>query len=322
MNVLVLGGTRFIGRHIVEILTAGGHQVTVFTRGKSPDELPPSVERLHGDRDRGREGLAALADRLWDACVDVSGYTPTQVRPAAELLADRVDRYVFVSSVSVYEESSEVPVRETSPLLPEAAEDVTEITGETYGALKVTCERIVRETFGDGSTILRPQIVAGPFDPTGRHTYWVQRAMQGGEMLAPGNGSDSVQVVDVRDVARFTRLTIENSTAGIFNMSGPRLTWSEFMEALGATEAVWVPASYIDEAGLTFVEMPLYRPNGSQHSSLMHVSHNRASAAGFTVTDVQTTIADVRGWLRNHPVPPALPPERERELIARTRSGS
>ena len=215
----------------------------------------------------------------------------------------------------------DVPVVETHPLLPEAAEDVTDITGETYGRLKVTCERIVHDLYGDRCTILRPQIVAGPFDPTGRHTYWVQRAMEGGEMLAPGDGGDYLQLVDVRDVARFTqRLSIERHTSGIFNMAGPRLTWAAFMNALGVARPVWVPSTLIDQAGLTFVELPLYRSSGSTNASLMHVSHERASAAGFTLTDVLVTINDVREWLRTHPVAPALPPETERELIAKARS--
>jgi len=320
MDILILGGTRFVGRHIVEALLDGGHRVSVLTRGKSPDELPASVERLQGDRDQGAAGLAALGSREWDACVDVSAYTPKQVRPSAELLRARVGRYVFISTVSVYVDSSDVPVVETHPLLPEAAEDVTDITGETYGPLKVTCERIVRDLYGDRTIILRPQIVAGPFDPTGRHTYWVQRAMQGGEMLAPGDGGDFVQVVDARDVARFTERAIERHSSGIFNMSGHRLTWAAFMKALGATDPAWVPSTLIDEAGLTFVELPLYRPNGSTNSSLMHVSHERASAADFTLTDTLVTIGDVRDWLRTHPVAPALAPELERELIAKARS--
>jgi len=319
MDILILGGTRFVGRHIVDALIEGGHRVSVLTRGTSPDELPASVERLKGDRNEGVGGLSALHGRTWDACVDVSGYTPKQVRPSAESLHDRIGRYLFISTVSVYVDSSDAPVLETHPLLPEAAEDVTDITGETYGPLKVTCERIVRSVYGDRSTILRPQIVAGPFDPTGRHTYWVQRATSGGEMLAPGDGSDFVQVVDARDIARFTQRTLERHTHGIFNMAGHRLTWAAFMQALGVVDPVWVSSSLIDEAGLTFMQLPLYRPNGATFSSLMHVSHERATAAGLTLTDTQDTIRDVRDWLRTHPVTPALPPERERELIAKVR---
>jgi 2'-hydroxyisoflavone reductase len=320
MRVLVLGGTRFIGRHLVETLMAGGHRVASFARGVTPDELPSEVERIRGDRNAGARGLEALSDGAWDVCIDVSGYTPMQVRASAQMLKGRVHRYVFISSVSVYEDSGDVPVRETHALLPAAAEDVTEITGETYGPLKVTCEHIVQEIFGERGSVLRPQIVAGPWDPTGRHTYWVQRATEGGEMLAPGDGSDHVQVVDVRDIARFTARMIDADIGGTFNMAGPRLTWAAFIEALGAERPVWVPRSILEAGGLTFVELPMYRPDGAERSSLMHVSVERAQAAGFTVTDARVTITDVRAWLATHPVPPALPPERERELIARAKS--
>jgi 2'-hydroxyisoflavone reductase len=319
MNILVLGGTRFIGRHIVEELLASGHDVSVFTRGKSPDDLPGDVERLHGDRDDGIGGLAGLGRGKWTACVDVSGYTPHQVRPSAEVLRDRVDRYLFISTVSVYEDSNDVPVLETHPLMKPAAEDVTDVTADTYGPLKVTCERIVEEHYGDRSTILRPQIVAGPHDPTGRHTYWVQRAGQPGEMLAPGDGSDHVQVVDARDVARFTRHAIEAGISGVFNMAGPRITWAEFVRMLGARDIAWVPARVVDAAGLTFAELPLYRPEGSERSSLMDVSHDRADAAGLTLTPPEATVRDTREWLRGNPVPPHLSPEREREVIQLSR---
>ena len=319
MNILVLGGTRFVGRHIVEALCSGGHDVTVFTRGQSPDELPAQVARLHGDRSAGGAGLAALDGRRWDACIDVSGYTPLQVRASAERLRDAVGRYVFISTVSAYASLAEPPIDESHALHAEADESVTQVTGDTYGPLKVTCERILRDTYGDRATMLRPQIVAGPFDPTGRHTYWVQRAMRGGEVLVPGDGSDHVQVIDARDLARFAVTTVERHSPGIFNLAGPRVTWSTFVEALGISSPVWVPAEMISSAGLTFADLPLYVPDGSASAGAMHVSHAAATSAGLTHTEVAVTIADTRAWLRAHPMTPVLTADREADIIAMSR---
>ncbi|MFL5801300.1 MAG: NAD-dependent epimerase/dehydratase family protein [Roseiflexaceae bacterium] len=315
MNILILGGTQFVGRHIVETLLAAGHSVSILTCGKSPDELPAQVERLRGDRDDGALGLEALAGRSWDVCVDVSGYTPGQVRPSAERLHASVKRYVFVSAVSVYGDPDDRPVRETHPRIPPADENVTEVNGETYGALKVTCENIVQQIYPDRYTLLRPQVVVGPYDPSGRYPYRVQRATQGVEMLAPGDGSDHMQVIDARDLARFTRTVIENDLGGIFNLAGPRLTWAEFMRVLGAENIVWVAAEIIKSAGLTFLELPLFREEHGARSSLMDVSNERARAAGLTLTDPEVTARDMRAWLPGRELPPALSPEREAVLI-------
>ena len=315
MRVLILGGTQFVGRHIVEALLAAGHRVSILTRGKSPDELPPEVERLRGDRNDGARGLEALAGRSWDVCIDVSGYTPRQVRPSAEKLSASVKHYVFVSAVSVYGDPDDRPVRETHPRMPPAGENVTEVNGETYGALKVACENIIQEVYPDRCTLLRPQVVVGPHDPSGRYSYWVQRAGQGGEMLAPGDGSDHVQVIDARDVAQFTRSVIEKNLSGVFNLAGPRLTWAEFMNLLGAERIVWVPAEIIKSAGLTFLELPLFRPERGARSSLMDVSNERARTAGLTLTAPEVTARDTRAWVQGRNLTAALSPEREAELI-------
>jgi len=292
----------------------------VFTRGSSPDALPASVERLRGDRNEGPAGLATLAGRSWDACVDVSGYTPRQVRASAELLAGATGQYVFVSTVSVYDAATSGPVLESAPLLPAASEDVTDVTGATYGPLKVTCERIVGDVFGTRSVALRPQIVAGPFDPTGRYTYWVQRTMQPGELLAPGDGTDSVQVVDARDIGHFTSRVIERRLSGAFNLAGPRFTWRTFLAMLGATSPVWVEAAAIDAFGLTFADLPLFVPAGAPHASIMDVSASLAVEQGFTMTEAHVTVADTRAWLRFSPVSPVLTPARERDAMAFARS--
>lgn len=319
MRVLVLGGTQFVGRHIVEALVKAGYAVSIVTRGQSPDDLPAAVERLRGDRDLGRAGLAALAGRTWDACVDVSGYTPTQVRASAELLRAVVGRYAYISAAMVYGDTANRPVRESHARVLAAEEHVTDIEGETYGPLKVACEDIVQEFYGDRCTLLRPQVIVGPHDPSGRFTYWLNRAALAGEMLAPGDGSDHLQFIDARDVARFVGAVVEHDLAGCFNVAGRRLTWREFIHALGATRVVWVPAPILQSAGLTFMDLPLYRPERGTYSGLMEVSNERARAAGLRLTDLAMTIANTRAWLEGQPVTLALSPERERELIARAR---
>ena len=319
MRVLVLGGTQFVGRHIVEALVAAGHAVSIFTRGFTPDVLPSTVERLRGDRDRGDAGLAALQGRSWDACVDVSGYTPRQVRASAECLRAAIGRYVYISAVMVYGDATVRPVLETHARVPAAGEHVTEVNGETYGALKVACEDILEELYGDRCTLLRPQVTVGPHDPSGRFTDWLSRAAQAGEMLAPGDGSDHLQFIDVRDVARFVGDVVERDLAGCFNLAGGRLTWREFIRALGATNPVWVPAPVLQSAGVSFMELPLYRPEHGTFSGLMDVSNERACSAGLRLTDLATTIADTRAWLAGQETSLALSPERERELIARAR---
>ena len=316
MNILILGGTQFIGRHIVEGLLTGGHAVSVLNRGLSPDELPAQVERLRGDRDAGAAGLTALTGRHWDACVDVSGYTPRQVRPSAELLQAHIGRYVFVSAVSVYGDPQARPVEESHERQPPAGEDVSEITGETYGALKVACENIIGQIYGDRCTLLRPQIVVGPHDKSGRFAYWIHRALQGGEMLAPGDGSDHVQVIDVRDLARFARQVIEKDPAGAFNLAGPRLTWTEFMKVLGTRDPVWVPAEIIAAAGVTEFELPLFRREHGSRSGLMEVSNRKALAAGLTLTDPAITVKTMQDWLQGKTPPDKLTPLMEAELIA------
>jgi 2'-hydroxyisoflavone reductase len=230
---------------------------------------------------------------------------------------------VFVSAVSVYGDPTRRPVCETHPRLPPAGEDVTEVNAETYGALKVTCENLVQEIYADRCTLLRPQIVVGPYDPRGRYSYWVQRAWRGGEMLAPGDGSDHVQVIDVRDLARFGRLVVEHALSGTFNLAGPRLTWAEFMQVLGAKNLVWVAASIIRAAGVTEFELPLFRTEQGTRSGLMEVSNERARAAGLTLTDPAATARDMRAWIRGRnllpALSPALSPAREAELISLAR---
>ena len=320
MNILVLGGTRFVGRHIVETLMEAGHAVSILTRGKTAAELPKRVERLAGDRNEGVKGLAALAGRKWDACVDVSGYTPRQVRASAEFLCERVERYVFVSTASVYGDTQEHPVREDQARLAPISETVTEVDGETYGPLKVACEDLLQEIYGEGCALLRPQIVAGPHDPTGRYPYWVRRAGQGGEMLAPGDGTDHLQVIDARDLAWFVVSVIERGLSGAYNLAGPRMTWALFMRLLGARNVTWVLKEILQAAGMAEFELPLYRPDGGKYSALMNMDNARARASGLTLTASEETLEGVRKAIAGWDEAPLFSAERERELIAKTRA--
>ncbi len=320
MNVLLLGGTRFLGRHIVTALLARGHRVTILTRGATPDPLPPDVERLRGDRDGGIDGLAALAGRTFDACVDTCGYMPRHVRASSAVLDGAVGRYLFVSAVAVYGDPTERPVTEAHPRLAPHRDDLArleDIDDSTYGPLKVACEDIVTAAFDERATIVRPQIVTGPHDDSDRHAYWIRRAALPGPMLGPGDGDDHVQALDVRDLAGFVMLALERGLAGPFDLAGPRVTWREFLATLGAHELRWVPAPLLAAEGLTYNELPLYRPEHGPRAGLMDVSAARALDAGLVLTPLATTLADLRASLGNREIPLALDPAREAALLAR-----
>jgi 2'-hydroxyisoflavone reductase len=206
--------------------------------------------------------------------------------------------------------------------VPPANEDVTEIDNVTYGTLKVACENIVQQTYADRCAVLRPQIVVGPYDPSGRYTYWLKRSTMGGEMLAPGDGNDHVQFIDARDLGRFAATVIENDLSGPFNLAGHRQTWGEFIRLLGARDVIWIPAETIRSAGVTEFELPLFRSERGPHSGLMDVSNEKARTAGLSLTDSEVTLRDSRAWMEGREHTLALSPEREAELIGmfRTRS--
>jgi 2'-hydroxyisoflavone reductase len=320
MRVLILGGTQFIGRHIAEQLLISKHAVTLFTRGQKP--LPATwtdqVEALHGDRDLGQAGLKALAgERTWDACVDVSGYTPKQVRASAALLKHRVAKYVYISTASVYAPGAELPIREDAALLPIIDESVTEITEETYGRLKATCESIVTAIYGAARvSILRPQIVVGPYDHTARYAYWLLRAAKGGPMVGPGDGADPVQVVDVRDLARFTVHVLKHALEGTFNIAGQKMRWDAFLTTLGApsSSVTWVSAEALDRAGVTFNVLPLYRSRNALAAHAMNMCADKALAAGFKQTAASETLSAVRDWLST--LPQAIPSDLAKEHLS------
>ena len=223
MRLLVLGGTRFLGRGVVEAALAAGDEVTTFTRGRS-GEPPPAVEAIHGDRNQP-DGLAPLRGRQWDAVVDTSGFVPAVVGRGARQLADSAGHYVFVSSINVYPDWPAEPIRSDTPVHecpPDAGRDDGEFDRDSdYGRFKAGCERAVDEHFAGRSTHLRAGLIVGPYDDTGRLPYWVGRVARGGEVLAPGGPDREIRVVDARDLGAWSVECGRVGTTGAFTATGP-----------------------------------------------------------------------------------------------------
>jgi 2'-hydroxyisoflavone reductase len=314
MRILLLGGTSFVGRAIVDDLLAGGHELSLFSRGKTGTDLFPALDRRTGDRDTG--DYASLEVGTWDAVVDVSGYVPRHVGEAADALARRAGRYLFISTGSVYDRTKAPSgmTEDAARLAPERGTE--EITNETYGPLKVACEDDVLARYGRDATIVRPGIVAGPYDPTDRFTYWVRRAAAGGAVAVPGRLEQPVQVVDSRDLARLVTRLLEDDQPGTYNAVGPRepVTLGELAQDCAAAagtsvELVQVPT----EAGF-----PLVLPDQSW-DVMFRRSRAAADAAGMPATPLQQTAADVLAWDRGRGAPPlgvGMSSEREAELLA------
>jgi 2'-hydroxyisoflavone reductase len=327
LDILVLGGTGFIGPHMVREALRRGHRVTLFNRGRTNNALFPDVETIKGDRNGGLEGLRA---RRWDAVIDNSGYVPRHVRDSARLLAGSTGYYLFISSVSVYADFSR-PIDESSPVQTLADESIEEVTGSTYGPLKALCERWGRDAFGaDRYAVLRPTYICGPGDHTDRFTYWPVRTLRGGEMLWPGRPSAPLQIIDVRDLASFTVDSVEQRLAGTYNMVTPEGEYTmggllaDSQAVSGATvEPVWVSEAFIREqnAGANGA-LPMWHPREDGMAEGLYVSGAAARAAGLHNRPVRETIRDLLAWWKT--LPPSrtekpragLSAEREAELLA------
>lgn len=297
MRVLVLGGTGFVGRHMVEAALARGDDVTLFNRGQTAPDLFPGAELLRGDR---RGDLRALRDGgPWDAAIDVTGYRPEEVTASSQLLADRVGHLTFISTVSVYDDVSRAGVDEDAPLAPLTGAD----GWEDYGALKALCEQAVHDALPSRALIVRPGIVAGPHDPTNRFSAWVAHVARGGRVLAPGAAERPVQLIDARDLAAFVlELTAARAT-GVFNAVGAELTWGELLDACIVTgcdtELVWVSDEDLRAAGVDEEALPLWiTADDRDNAGFMRVSGARAVAAGLRHRPIAQTASAVRAALR------------------------
>lgn len=323
MKLLILGGTVFLGRHLVEVAMERGHELTLFNRGQHNPELFPDTEKLRGDRDGGLDNLEG---RQWDAVIDTCGYVPRVVGQSAHLLSDAVDNYVFISTISVYADASVPGISEDSPLAdPETGTE--KITGESYGPLKVACEQTVQRVFGDRSLIIRPGLIVGPHDPTDRFTYWPVRLSRGGDVVAPAPQSAPAQIIDVRDLAEWTIRLVEDRVAGVFNATGPQqpITMGSMLEecqkAVGAKSTLhWLPADELLAAGVEpWMDLPLWLP-GDEMAGLLATDVSRAIAYGLTFRSLTETTQDTLTWANSRPADhewrAGLSAEREQGLLA------
>ncbi len=331
MDILIIGGTQFIGRFMIETALARGHRVTLFNRGRTNPGLFPQVEKLRGDRDGA---LDALRGRTWDAVIDNCGYVPRIVRQSADLLRDSVGRYLFISTISVYASLAEPGVSEDSPLAALADETAEAITGETYGGLKALCERAVQDVYGARALIVRPGLIVGPHDPTHRFTYWPARAADasrcGGEALAPSQPGHLTQFIDARDLSAWCISLLEAGAAGIYNATGPDypLTLGAVFDACRVAAGTpvrftWVDEGFLLEQGVTpFRDLPLWVPSSEAGFGAVDIS--RAVSAGLAFRPLAATVSDTLAWYQGRSSAEqaadaeraGITAEREAELLA------
>jgi 2'-hydroxyisoflavone reductase len=305
-SILILGGTNFLGPHVVAAARARGHRLTLFNRGKTHPGLFPDLEQLHGDRDGH---LEALAGRTWDAVVDTSGYVPRVVKQSAELLAPRVHHYVFISTISVYQDiGAQIGADEAGPL--DTIDDPTsEDVGKHYGALKALCERTVETALPARVAVLRPGLIVGPGDPTGRFTHWPWRMSQGGEVLAPGDGTTPAQWIDGRDLGAWIIHLIEQGTMGTFNALGPSpgQPFREVLEACNEAAGrkatlTWVDAKFLAQQKVEgWSDLPMWIDNQGENAAFGTRANARAVAAGLTQRAILETAKDTLAWLETLP---------------------
>lgn len=314
LKILVLGGTGLIGPSLVKSALERGHTVTLFNRGKTRTELFPEVERLIGDRDPSKgEGVNALVGKSFDVCFDDCGYYPRHVKASAEALAKTCGHYVFTSSISAYaEETNAIEDLDETAKLATMADPTLETMGDNYqyyGALKALCEQASEAAFPGRCTVIRPGYIVGPEDWTDRFTYWPWRVAKGGKMLAPGNPTDPIQVIDVRDLTDFMLKVAETKAFGVFNAVGPerRLTMGEVLDTSkrvtkSDAEFVWVDAPFLAKYGEEAAarkeafDLPIWAAYEGASKGFHTWKNERAIGAGMRFRSIETTITDTLEW--------------------------
>jgi 2'-hydroxyisoflavone reductase len=320
VKILLLGGARFLGRALTDAALARGHEVTFFNRGLTNPDLYSEVERLTGDR---AGDLEPLRGRSWDAVIDTSGYVPSIVRASADALADS-GLYCFVSSISVYADFSS-PVDEESPVTALGHLPADTVTDESYGPLKALCEDAIRGVFDERALVVRPGLIGGPHDPTGRFTYWPHRIARGGEVLAPAPPEDPVQFIDVRDLAEWTVDLCERRVGGTFNATNEGVAWGVLLDTCRTVtasdaEVTWVSDSFLGAQGVReWTELPLWL-TGPENEYAERVDVRRAVAAGLRFRALADTVLGALELAETTDAA-GLAPEREAALLAAWHGG-
>lgn len=325
MRILIIGGTRFLGRHLVDSALARGHEVTLFNRGKSNPGIFPQLETIVGDREKD---IGKLNGQIWDAVIDTSGYVPRIVRLSADLLKENASRYVFISSMSVYADFRKVGIDESDPVGKIEDETVEEITGETYGPLKALCEKTVQEIYGERALIIRPGLIVGPHDPTDRFTYWPVRVARGGDVLAPEKPEAPIQIIDVRDLAEFILRLIEENASGVYNATGPdyELTLGRLLEVSRQVSHSnanfrWASVEFLTRHKVeAWSDMPVWVPDDEEGAGFSRADVSRAIEAGLRFRPVEETVRDTLEWAQtrssDHEWRAGLTAEREAQVLA------
>jgi 2'-hydroxyisoflavone reductase len=328
LRILILGGTGFTGPHTVRYAVERGHQVTIFNRGRRQTDLPDSVERLTGDRNV--DDYESLKGREWDAVLDIPTSLPRWVKGAGQVLQGKTGCYLFVSTISVYADSSRPGMDETTPLATGADPEAEQVTMEHYGALKALSEQEAEKWYPGRVIVVRPGLIVGPGDPTDRFTYWPVRISRGGEVLCPGTPDDPVQIIDQRDLAEWNVRLVEQRAFGIYNGTGPAETLTigrmlETCKAVSGSDArlVWADAAFLEAQGVApWSDMPTWVPPVGEYAGFSSVSVARAVAAGLTFRPLATTVRDTLDWWATLPEerrakPGAgIDPEREAQVLA------
>lgn len=328
-RILVLGGTGYIGPHLVEHALTQGHTVTLFNRGKTKPGLFPKVEKLIGDRDTP-EGHAALKGRTWDVVYDLPTGKPQWIVDAAAVLKGKIAQYVFVSSTGAYKDYAHSFPTEEAPLQDPAPISGPDAANAQYGPRKVRCEMLVQDAFGVGATIVRPGLIVGPGDLTDRFTYWPVRIERGGEILAPGKLDDPAQWIDVRDLTEWMVRLGERGTSGVYNAVGPRTVCGigELLYGIKAcygndARFTWVPEAFLTKQRVrSWAEMPVWSYTGATTVAFSTSVIEKAKAAGLTFRTLEDTVRSAMTWYHSRPaveqekLRAGITAEREREVLA------